>query len=469
MGAIWPTHERRFKWKVDCTVLPLLTFGLLAAQIDKMNLASALTAGFTSDINVDQNTINLGNQLMYLGVVLLEIPSNLLLQRIGPQRWISGQVLTFGFVAICQVFITNRTGFLVSRAVLGLTESGYIPAALFTLSTWYTKEQLAKRLAVFFFGMFGGNAIAPILASGILKLDGVRGLKGWQWLFLIEGLFTLGIAVMMFLFLPKLPSTTTAKIGGAVESSSSATTSQEEISWTSSGSKSTARGTDAEMKDFNFGVVWKTITQYRRWLHFVASFCVFSTWSPLTTYTPSIIMSLGFDRITANALAAVGPFLALLVIFAMAVFSDRTNKRGLAVILAVCLYLIVLVVARAVQPHAGKWSRWGLWTAVNALAVGYHPVHNTWLQLNCEDPRERSISVAMWVMASQGGLMAGTQYFRGGDGPYYNNGLCIMIAMVAVGLVLMIAQSIVYAAHNRRVAQHGNQDKGTEEVWLYTP
>lgn len=95
---------------------------------------------------------------------------------------------------------------------------------------------------------------------------------------------------MMFLFLPKLPTTTAAKITGAVESSSSATTSQEEISWTGSESKSTAKGTDAEMKDFNFGVVWKTITHYRRWLHFVASFCVFSTWSPLTTYTPSIIM-----------------------------------------------------------------------------------------------------------------------------------------------------------------------------------
>ncbi|KAK8048303.1 hypothetical protein PG994_010033 [Apiospora phragmitis] len=393
--ATWSTHERKPKWKVDCTVLPLLTFGLLAAQIDKMNLASALTAGFASDINVDQNTINLGNQLMYLGVVLLEIPSNLLLQKIGPQRWISGQVIAFGIVAICQAFITNKTGFLVSRAVLGLTESGYIPAALFTLSTWYTKEQLAKRLAVFFFGMFGGNAMAPILASGVLKLDGVRGLKGWQWLFLIEGIFTLIIAAMMFLFLPRLPDVTATVPKTVDTAESSLATRQEDISWTSRETKTGARGIDAEMEDFNFGLVWKTLTYYRRWLHFIASFCIFSTWSPLTTYTPSIIMSLGFDRITANALAAVGSFLALLVIFATAVLSDRTNKRGLAVIAAATLYLLVLVAARAAQPHAhGKWARWALWTAVNAFAVGYHPVHNTWLQLNCEDPRERSTSVA---------------------------------------------------------------------------
>ncbi|KAK7908682.1 hypothetical protein PG985_015985 [Apiospora marii] len=249
-----------------------------------MNLASALTAGFASDINVDQNTINLGNQLMYLGVVLLEIPSNLLLHKIGPQRWISGQVIAFGLVAICQVFITNRTGFLVSRAVLGLTESGYIPAALFTLSTWCTREQLAKRLAVFFFGMFGGNAIAPILASGILKLDGVRGLR-------VEGLFTLLIAVMMFFFLPGLPDTDTVAVPKTADTSESSSASgQEGVSWTSSDTRAKAGEGHAEMKDFDFGLVWKTITQYRRWPHFIASFCVFSTWSPLTTYTPSIIM-----------------------------------------------------------------------------------------------------------------------------------------------------------------------------------
>jgi MFS family permease len=83
-----------------------------------------------------------------------------------------------------QVFIKNRTGFLVSRAFLGLCEAGYIPGAIYTLSTWYTQRELAKRIAIFFFGMFGGNAISPLLASGILKLDHVHGLRGWQWLFL---------------------------------------------------------------------------------------------------------------------------------------------------------------------------------------------------------------------------------------------------------------------------------------------
>ena len=149
-----------------------------------MNLASALTDGFAKDIGVDQNTINLGNQLMFLGIVALEIPSNIVLQRLGPRKWISAQVFIFGAVATLQVFVRDKTGFLVARSFLGLREAGYIPGGIYTLSTWYTKRELAKRVAVFFFGMFGGNAISPVLASGILQLRGRGNLKGWQWLFL---------------------------------------------------------------------------------------------------------------------------------------------------------------------------------------------------------------------------------------------------------------------------------------------
>lgn len=90
----------------------------------------------------------------------------------------------FGTTACLQVFVTNKAGFIATRLILGLTEAGYIPGALFALSTWYTRSELARRVAVFFFGMFGGNAMSPLLAAGILQLEGINGLRGWQWLFL---------------------------------------------------------------------------------------------------------------------------------------------------------------------------------------------------------------------------------------------------------------------------------------------
>ncbi|WQF78424.1 Putative major facilitator superfamily, MFS transporter superfamily [Colletotrichum destructivum] len=457
-------QEQKAKKKIDLTVLPLLVLGLLMFQLDRMNLASALTAGFAKDIDVSQDTINLGNQLMFMGTVVLEIPCNLLLQSFGPRKWISLQVLLFGLVATLQVLVKNRAGFLAIRLMLGLAEAGYIPGSMYTLSTWYTKSELAKRIAIFMFGQFGGNALSPLLATGILKLAGKGGMKGWQWLFLLEGLATLGVALMLIFLLPGSPDTP-KPLGspGLVRF----TTDQREILQKRMHADEPGSRHGVHGIEIPWGLVWKTVKHYKRWPHYVSTFCVFSTWSPLTTYTPSIIMALGFDRISANALAAVGASLAMAVVFAFATLSDRTNKRGMAVILGHVCYLTILVVARSIHPHVGKWSRWGLWTMINAFAVCYHPAHNTWLQVNCRDPGERSIGIAMWVMSAISGLMVGSQYFRGNDLPFYDKGLLTMIIMVSVGMTFALLQEAVYFVHNRRVAQGKHTPKDGSEPYVY--
>ncbi|KAJ1336177.1 MFS transporter ACS family allantoate permease [Microdochium nivale] len=458
--------EKRVKRKIDTSVLPLLFLGLFVFQLDRMNLASALTAGFATDVGIDQDTINLGNQLMYMGNVVLEIPSNMLLQRLGPRKWISAQIVMFGTTACLQVFVNNRAGFIASRLMLGLTEAGYIPGALYTLSTWYTNAELARRVAVFFFGMFGGNAMSPLLAAGILQLEGIHGLRGWQWLFLVEGVFTICVGAGLYTLLPGSPDQP-RPLGspGIIKfSAKEQTILQERVEL-----DDPERETGAQGMHIPWAFVVKTVCHYRRWLHFASSFCVFSTWSPLTTYTPSIIMSLGFSRIQANALAAVGASIALIVIFIFAWISDRTQKRGLTVIAGQLSYLVVLIVARFVHPHVGRWSRWGLWTAINSFAVGYHPAHNTWLQLNCKDPRERSISIAMWCMSSISGMMVGARYFRAEDGPFYSRGLEIMIAMVSVGILFAGGQRTVYIVHNRRVAQNSRTGDDSTAPMVYRP
>lgn len=252
--------------RIDTSVLPLLFLGLLVFQLDRMNLASALTGGFAKDISVNQATINLGNQLMFLGIVILEIPANMLLQRIGPRKWIAGQVLVFGFVATMQVFVRDRSGFLASRMFLGLAEAGYIPGAVYTLSTWYTRRELAKRVAVFFFGMFGGNAISPLLASGILKLDGRQGLRGWQWLFLLEGAFTIFCAILLFLVLPASPDHPRAVTPLALVKFSSADKS---ILTNRLEADTQERRAESEGMHIPLSVVWKTVCHWRRWPHFI--------------------------------------------------------------------------------------------------------------------------------------------------------------------------------------------------------
>ncbi|KFA80669.1 hypothetical protein S40288_01746 [Stachybotrys chartarum IBT 40288] len=458
--------ENRARLKVDCSVLALLFLGLLVFQLDRMNLASALTDGFAQDINVNQDTINLGNQLMFMGIVVLEIPCNMALQRLGPRKWMSAQVFMFGLVATMQVFVRDRTGFLLVRLILGLSEAGYIPGAVYTLSTWYEKRELAKRVAILFFGMFGGNAISPLLASGILTLDNTRGLRGWQWLFLLEGLFTICVSFLFLFFLPGSPDKPRPLVGrGLVRiTEHEQLILQRRLEKDDDGKRPGVQGLEIPWK-----LVWQTVKHYRRWPHYVSTFAVFSTWSPLTTYTPSIIMALGFNRVAANALAAVGGGLALVIVFLFAYMSDKTNLRGGSVIAAHVCYLIALLIARQVHPQVGRWSRWGLWTAVNSFAVGYHPVHNSWVQLNCREPGERSIAIAMWVMSAISGLMVGTQYFRANDTPFYQTGLRTMIIMVSVGLIFASIQELIYVAHNRRVKEGKVEGKDGKPPMVYVP
>ncbi|PYH83743.1 MFS general substrate transporter [Aspergillus uvarum CBS 121591] len=443
--------------RTDYLVLPLLATGFATYQIDRTNIASALTGGFASAISVDQNTINLGNQLLFLGVILLEIPSNMALQRVGPRRWIGAQVFIFGVLAALQIFIRNRTGFLITRAVLGLAEAGYIPAAMYTLSTWYTKEQLTKRIAIFFFGMFGGAAIAPLLGAALLKLDGRGGIAGWKWIFLVEGLWSIIMALLLFTGLPDRPPHSPQSNSPTTSNSNSDSDSSSSLDKPTT-DKLPANPPSSPADDrIPWSLVYKTITNTAKWPHFLATGCVFATWSPLTTYTPSIIMSLGFDRITANALAAIGSLITLPVIFFFAWLSDRSRRRGCTVLLAIGSYLVALVVLRTVQPHVGRWGHVGLWTMVNGLAVGYHPVHNAWIQVNCESAGERSII----VMSATAGLMAGSQIFQGDEADdFYPKGLVIMIALVAVGFGLVVVQMGIYQFTDRR-----NGGLVEEECW----
>ncbi|KAM5369639.1 hypothetical protein ACJZ2D_008898 [Fusarium nematophilum] len=450
--------EAKARRKADLSVLLLLVLGFLVFQLDRMKLASALTAGFADDIHVNQATINLGNQLMFAAVVIFEIPCNMALQRVG------AQVFMFGTVATMQVFVRDRGGFLAARIMLGFAEAGYTPGAMYTLSMWYRRSELARRISIFFFGMFGGNAISPILASGILGLEGKRGIRGWQWLFLLEGLLTILVATLLLLFLPESPSIPRPLAGpGLVRFSGS----ERDVL------KKRLEGTNnvhAQGRIIRWKTVWRTASHYRRWPHYVSTLVVFSTFSPLSTYSPFIIMSLGFDRISANALAAVGAALALPVVFSFGYLSDRTNHRGGTVIAAQVCYLSVLIMARQAHPHVGgKWPRWGLWTVVNSFAVGYHPVHNSWMQLNCHEPGERSIALAMWVMSATTGMMIGAQYFQADDAPFYQTGLRTMIIMVSVGIVFAVIQILIYLVHNNRVAAKGSRSGEKGSLITYTP
>ena len=154
------------------------------------------------DVGVTQNEFNIGQQMLSLGIVLFEIPSNMILYRVGPGKWLTLQLFLFGTVSTFQAFQNSYGSFIATRFLLGMTESGFIPGGLWTLSTWYTRSETAKRVMFFYFGNQFGQASSKLLAYGILHMRGVGDKAGWFWLFALMGGFTVLCGFVLGFFLP---------------------------------------------------------------------------------------------------------------------------------------------------------------------------------------------------------------------------------------------------------------------------
>ena len=154
------------------------------------------------DVGINQDEFNIGQQMLSLGIVLTEIPSNMILYRVGPGKWLTLQLFLFGTVSTFQAFQKGYSAFILTRFLLGITESGFIPGGLWALSTWYTRSESAKRIIVFYFGNQLGQASSKLLAYGILHMRGVGGRPGWFWLFVLMGAFTLFSGLLFGFFLP---------------------------------------------------------------------------------------------------------------------------------------------------------------------------------------------------------------------------------------------------------------------------
>ena len=166
--------------------MPLLCLGFFALQLDRSNISNAMTSTITKDLGITSDEVNSGNQLQIAALIAFEIPSNIMLQRFGPPIWITFQSLAWGLVALFQAFMKNKKSFYATRFLLGMFEAGYMPGCQFIMASFYKRDELAMRTAIFYFGNYLATGTGSLIAAGVLRLAGSAGLSGWQWLFISE-------------------------------------------------------------------------------------------------------------------------------------------------------------------------------------------------------------------------------------------------------------------------------------------
>lgn len=173
--------------KIFWRLIPLLMVLYIISYIDRINVGfAALT--MNADIGLSAYAYGLGAGIFFIGYCLFEVPSNLFLMRFGARRWIARILFTWGILSCAMALVQGQTSFLVIRFLLGVAEAGFFPGVVLYLTLWFPARYRARIIATFSLAIPLAIAVGAPLSTTLLQLDGVLGFKGWQWLFVLEGL-----------------------------------------------------------------------------------------------------------------------------------------------------------------------------------------------------------------------------------------------------------------------------------------
>ncbi|KAL4912644.1 major facilitator superfamily domain-containing protein [Aspergillus aurantiobrunneus] len=199
--------ESRLRWKMDLFLLPTVALLYLFCFIDRANIGNARLAGFDTDLNLTGNDYNSVLSVFYISYILFEIPCNLCCKWMGPGWFLPLSTLLFGVSSVATAFVDTIEQASGVRFVLGIFEAGMLPGIAYYLSRWYRRSELAFRLALYIVMAPLAGAFGGLLASAILTLDHFGSLRTWRMIFAIEGVVTIGLAVISFITLTDRPET----------------------------------------------------------------------------------------------------------------------------------------------------------------------------------------------------------------------------------------------------------------------
>jgi MFS transporter, ACS family, tartrate transporter len=203
-----PTLEQRTIRKVSWRLLPLIVVIYFVAYVDRTNVSfAALT--MNKDLGISAYVFGWGAGIFFLGYFLFEVPSNIVLEKMGARIWIARIMITWGMVSGAMVFATGPASFLTLRFLLGVAEAGFFPGMILYFTYWFPKAYRARVISALFIAVPGSNALASVISGAVLEMDGLLGLTGWQWMFIIEAVPAVLLAFAVLALMTDRPTLAT--------------------------------------------------------------------------------------------------------------------------------------------------------------------------------------------------------------------------------------------------------------------
>ncbi|KAM6501219.1 MFS general substrate transporter [Amanita muscaria] len=435
--------------------MPLVLIIYLACSLDKVNIGNAAIAGLTTDLNLHGVQLNTALSVFFIPYILVELPSNLVMKMFRSGRWLGFLGFSWGLVMTLSGLTQTYTGLIVVRLMLGLFEGGLSPGIFFYLSCLYKRHELQLRIAMLIStGSFSG-LLSGLLASSIIKLDGVRNLSGWRWIFILEGIATVIIGILIAVVLP-------SDVGAAwflsdEERGYATWRLKQEQSGTSETKDTNADSEEGEV--FEWKEVKRGILDIQTWLTGLAIFGVGLNLFSFIFSLPTIIAGFGYTGSQAQ-LYTVPPYaLAAFFIIIASALSDRLKLRGPVVLVATPLTIIGYTMAIVGKNNTARYIGCCL------LAIGPYissPCILTVLANNSSGYYKRATATAVQItFTGLSGAIAPFLY-TSDQKPRYIRGHLISLGF-AIFTWIFMAANVLYCIRENKARSEGRRAGNVEK------
>ncbi|KAL8276094.1 hypothetical protein RQP46_011509 [Phenoliferia psychrophenolica] len=440
--AVDPKEDARIMRKVDWRLIPILSILYSVSLIDRTNISVARLAGMAAKEPVGLNLVvgerySIISLIFFVPYIIFELPSNILLRKLGARNHITAIVLMWGAVMTGMGFVKNWHQLLALRAVLGVFEAGFFPACLFLITCWYKRYETQRRLAAFYGLSQLISGFSNIMGYGISLLKGRNGLAGWRWVFIVYGAVTMGLGILAFLLVVDFPDKATFL------TPAEAKIVKDRIDLD--------RG-DAVPDVIDGRAILKNLGDLKLWA-FGLIFLSSTVPAYAFAYFLPVILGGGGYSVRLSLILSAPPYVgAFFWVLTSATLADKTKKRALWI----CVNCLVCLVGLIMMGWGGKL---GVRYAGSFLAIAgcqaNVPAAAAYQANNIVSYSARAVGSALLVgLGGVGGIIASLVY-RQADYPKYIPGISATIGFQCLILTLCGVLSLYFRKKNREA------DEGT--------
>jgi ACS family tartrate transporter-like MFS transporter len=338
------TIEQRTMAKVAWRLLPLIVLIYFVAYIDRTNVGFAAIS-MNRDLGFTAYVYGWGAGIFFLGYALFEVPSNVILHRVGARIWIARIMVTWGIVSGCMMFITGPVSFLIVRFLLGVAEAGFFPGVLLYFTYWFPAAYRARVISALFLAVPGSNAVAAAISGALLQMDGVLGLAGWKWMFLLESLPAVLLAGVVLRVMTDRPA-------------DARWLDPDEQKWLVERLNEERRGIEGDRRHMT---LYEALTDRRVASLSLIYLTIVSATYGITFFLPLIVSAHGMSLVNTGLVTSVPYIVGTIGMVVWAWSSDRRHERRWH-------FAIAAVIAAVGLVAAATWSR-NPYLAIAAMSV----------------------------------------------------------------------------------------------------